>query len=130
MTREELINNIVFCSPKWTYTTLNKIEMYVKQAYNDDEAQLIAKDELIDRDWESYCKELCEEISSLKKSIGERDYEYFNNLKDKNEEIATAKMRHKLEHDRYLITEAIIKEKDEEIERLEKALVSALKKDG
>lgn len=36
----------------------------------------------------------------------------------KDNEIATAKMRHKLEHDRYLITEAIIKEKDEEIERL------------
>ena len=47
---------------------------------------------------------------------------------DKDNEIATAKMRHKLEHDRYLITEAIIKEKDEEIERLEKALVSALKR--
>ena len=37
---------------------------------------------------------------------------------DKDNEIATAKMRQKLEHDRYLITEAIIKEKDKEIEKL------------
>lgn len=49
MTREELINNIVFCSPKWTTNTLNKIEMYVKQAYNDHEAQLKAKDEEIEK---------------------------------------------------------------------------------
>ena len=32
-------------------------------------------------------------------------------------------MGHKLEHDRYLITEAIIKEKDEEIERLKAELL-------
>ena len=91
----------------------NKI---IDQIYNDHEAQLKAKDE---------------EIAKYQMAIDKQSKraEALKQLSlDKDNEIATAKMRHKLEHDRYLITEAIIKEKDEEIERLEKALVSALKR--
>ena len=88
----------------------------INQIFNDHEAQLKAKDE---------------EIAKYQMAIDKQSKraEALKQLSlDKDNEIATAKMRHKLEHDRYLITEAIIKEKDEEIERLEKALVSALKR--
>ena len=88
----------------------------IKQVADDSEAQIKAKDE---------------EIAKYQMAIDKQSKraEALKQLSlDKDNEIATAKMRHKLEHDRYLITEAIIKEKDEEIERLEKALVSALKR--
>ena len=88
----------------------------IDQIYNDHEAQLKAKDE---------------EIAKYQMAIDKQSKraEALKQLSlDKDNEIATAKMRHKLEHDRYLISEAIIKEKDEEIEKLEKALVSALKR--
>ena len=96
--------------------SLEKTDEVINQIYNDHEAQIKAKDEEIAKyqiaiDKQSKRAEALKQLSL-----------------DKDDEIATAKMRHKLEHDRYLISEAIIKEKDEEIERLEKALVSALKR--
>ena len=85
----------------------------INQIYDDHEAQLKAKDE---------------EIAKYQMAIDKQSKraEALKQLSlDKDNEIATAKMRHKLEHDRYLITEAIIKEKDEEIEMLQCRLYHA-----
>ena len=107
--------NIIMFHLDGVETRINLVS-FIDQIYNDHEAQLKAKDE---------------EIAKYQMAIDKQSKraEALKQLSlDKDNEIATAKMRHKLEHDRYLITEAIIKEKDEEIERLEKALVSALKR--
>ena len=88
----------------------------IDQIFNDHEAKLKAKDE---------------EIAKYQMAIDKQSKraEALKQLSlDKDNEIATAKMRHKLEHDRYLITEAIIKEKDEEIERLKAELAIATKR--
>ena len=85
----------------------------IDQIFNDHEAQLKDKDE---------------EIAKYQMAIDKQSKraEALKQLSlDKDNEIATAKMRHKLEHDRYLITEAIIKEKDEEIEMLQCRLYHA-----
>ena len=86
----------------------------IDQIFNNHEAQLKAKDEEIAKyqmaiDKQSKRAEVLKQLSL-----------------DKDNEIATAKMRHKLEHDRYLITEAIIKEKDEEIERLKEKINTSI----
>ena len=103
MTREEAIEYIQEVGADLGFID---IELVVNKIYNDHEAQLKAKDE---------------EIAKYQMAIDKQSKraEALKQLSlDKDNEIATAKMRHKLEHDRYLITEAIIKEKDEEIERL------------
>ena len=132
MTREEACKKAQIIDFQGGYTIA-----LVTEIFNDHEAQLKAKDERID-DQRSViigvqnaiiAKD--EEIAKYQMAIDKQSKraEALKQLSlDKDNEIATAKMRHKLEHDRYLITEAIIKEKDEEIERLEKALVSALKR--
>ena len=49
MTREELMEEIVFCSPKWKLSLLERIEISVKKCFDYNEAQLKAKDEEIER---------------------------------------------------------------------------------
>ena len=111
MTRENATQNLwkAHCN---FYNPRKAMNIVIEQIYNDHEAQLKAKDE---------------EIAKYQMAIDKQSKraEALKQLSlDKDNEIATAKMRHKLEHDRYLITEAIIKEKDEEIERLKAQLSS------
>lgn len=88
-------------------------QQYALRCRNELEAQLKAKNEEIAK-YQMVIDKQSKRAEALKQlSL------------DKDNEIATAKMRHKLEHDRYLITEAIIKEKDEEIEMLQCRLYHA-----
>lgn len=122
MTREEAKELV-------THSTMEANEAYniIDKILNNHEAQLKAKDELLDKLHKAYaeleyeCKAKDEEIAKYQMAIDKQSKraEALKQLSlDKDNEIATAKMRHKLEHDRYLITEAIIKEKDKEIEKL------------
>ena len=103
----------------------------INQIYNDHEAQLKLASDVYSTDKMHMYQELKakdEEIAKYQMAIDKQSKraEALKQLSlDKDNEIATAKMRHKLEHDRYLITEAIIKEKDEEIEMLQCRLYHA-----
>ena len=107
MTREESKEYIRrYSNGLWGAVIIEYMDKMIDQIFNNHEAQLKAKDE---------------EIAKYQMAIDKQSKraETLKQLSlDKDNEIATAKMRHKLEHDRYLITEAIIKEKDEEIEML------------
>ena len=107
------------------------MDSVIDQIYNDHETAIKilmkANEEEISRHfnecekYEAQLKAKDEEIAKYQIAIDKqiKRAEALKQLSlEKDEDIAIAKSRHKLEHERYLITEAIIKEKDEEIERL------------
>ena len=108
--------------------SLEKADEVINQIYDELEAQVIEFNKVVEethfqneQEYKAQLKAKDEEIAKYQMAIDKQSKraETLKQLSlDKDNEIATAKMRHKLEHDRYLITEAIIKEKDEEIERL------------